>query len=111
MKKNIVPNINKGIQSLGQIVVENTSPHDGTTSSSVDIKDYMETSEAALQTTDSLRQNVKSISFGIRDLSTRKIHEASNYWKENLLEAIRQNITTPSNVLPLHHKQTFPPII
>ncbi|GFH55800.1 hypothetical protein CTEN210_12276 [Chaetoceros tenuissimus] len=82
IKKNIVPNINKGIQSLGQIVVENTSPHDGT-STSADIKDYMETSEAALQTTDSLRQNVKSISFGIRDLSTRKIHEVSNYWKEN----------------------------
>ena len=48
----------------------------------------------------------------------------SNYWQESLLELIRQIIagwcnnllvfkkllTTPSNVLPLHLNQTFPPI-
>ena len=49
----------------------------------------------------------------------------SNYWREILLEVIRQNIagwfqqifwfksllTMPSNVLPLQLKQIFPPII
>ena len=44
----------------------------------------------------------------------------SNHWWKSLLEVIRQNIagwcqkllmTTPSNVLPSHLKQTFPPII
>ena len=48
-----------------------------------------------------------------------------NYWRKSLLEVIRQNIagwcqqtfcfqsllTMPSNVLPLHLKQTFPSII
>ena len=49
--------------------------------------------------------------------------ENSNYWGKSLFEVIRQNIagwrffvfksllTTPSNVLPLHFKQTFSPII
>ena len=44
--------------------------------------------------------------------------ENSNYWGESLLEIIRQNfavfkclLTMPCNVLPLHLKQTFPPII
>jgi len=52
------------------------------------------------------------------DPITFTFSENSNYWRESLLEVIRRNIAGGSqqifcfqNVLPLHFKQTFPPII
>ena len=67
----------------------------------------------------SLQKSLQSIFYSF------SFSENSNYWRESLLRVIRQNIagdvnshfvlksflTMPSNVLPLHLNQTFPPII
>jgi len=87
VEKFIVPNIAAGIEVVGDIVIQNTEPciiqkrNGGKKDQEID--DLVWFTDASVKRTDSIREAAKTTAFGIRDYSSRKIHEGTEVWKEN----------------------------
>lgn len=96
LEKYVAPTVSKGITAVGKLIINNTesfnrlegenenedSTSGSTVDKDVDVKDLVNLTDASVQTTDSIRRGAETAAFGVRDFSTRKIHDASEAWKE-----------------------------
>lgn len=113
----VVPNVTKGIEALGDFMMSNhhsshtddssppTVSKQNETVTKEDLTEWVNITDRSVQTTDSLRRGVRSLAYGIRDVSTRQIHNATKVWKEKEMgkqlipdDEIRETLVTTGKV-------------
>jgi hypothetical protein len=96
LAKVIVPNVTKGIEAIGDFVIsQNSNPsipakrkQDSTTSTATkskeeqELEEFVSLTKDSAKASDSMRQGVRTLTYGIRDFSTRQIHATSKAWQE-----------------------------
>jgi hypothetical protein len=94
LDKYIVPTVIQGIEAVGEIVINNTEPKVESEDESDkeqekeeedDMKEFLDLTDASVKTTDSIRRGTRSVVYGVRDFSTRKVQSATDAWKEKQL--------------------------
>ena len=86
----IVPNVTKGIEALGDIVIQNTEPcatkevFDNPVKEKKDeeLEEFIAMTDKSVKATDSVRQGARTLAYGIRDYSTRKVYHGTRAWNE-----------------------------
>ena len=89
----IVPNVTKGIEALGDVVIQNTEPcatkkvSDNPVKEKEDeeLEEFVAMTDNSVKATDSIRQGARTLAYGIRDYSTRKVHHGTRAWNEKEL--------------------------
>lgn len=94
MAKYVVPTVTKGIEAVGDIVINHTEPlaksnpqkpNDKIHNNEKDLKYFVRISDQSVKTSDSIRRGARSVAFGVRDFSTRQVQSATTIWKEKEL--------------------------
>jgi hypothetical protein len=115
----IVPNVTKGIEAIGDFVIrQNSNPsipavkrkteNHGTatkTKEEQELEELVSWTKDSAKASDSIRQGVRTLTYGIRDYSTRQIHTASRAWQEKQIgkqviqdENIRESLVATGKV-------------
>ena len=91
----IVPNVTKGIEALGDVVIQNTEPcaikqvsdklGKEKEKEDVELEEFVAMTDNSVKATDSMRQGARTLAYGIRDYSTRKVHHGTRAWNEREL--------------------------
>ena len=99
MARHVVPTVTKGIEAVGEIVINRTEPSakpnpcsfcacdsDASDEEGRDnkerLKHYVRVSDQSVKASASIRRGARSVAFGVRDFSTRQVQSATAAWKE-----------------------------
>ena len=95
----VAPAVSKGIEVVGDIIIDNTAPASdipsiskeedsppsisNTSGLDIDMNSALSITEQSVKATDSIRRGTRTVAFGIRDFSTRQVHNATTTWKRH----------------------------